>query len=332
MLQIFKNNRLHTTFFLFLYAGAFFLSSVMTEQPAIENYRTGANFLFLKFYDWVEGVDDLEYVLTFSLLFVQALMLNNLAVKYLPSRRVTYVTAACYITLLNSFDWIGSLNPGFVANTFLILGLYSLYRTWRRRRPAKYIYNSGLCIGIVAWCCFPMAVYSFGLLIGLIITRRFKWQEIFILLTALCTPFFLAGTYSYLTDSFFIWWQQDIIRFFQKPVYTIEMDWRFYAGTTIGGIILLGSFTRSRKLYQKTTVRRRKALSVIFIFLLASSFSFYIQFNLDNFYPIVFTVPLAILLSINLQTLRSKSTSEFIYLAIFLTCIVVQYGYVAELD
>lgn len=325
MLQIFRNSQLHTVFFLVLYAMFFFSDVFFVGQPTLQEFELNANSLSLGVYRLIESMGWLQYLLAFGLIVLQALTINGFVNKNRLAKHFNYITSICYVLIINCFAGIDSLNPALIANTFLLLSLHALYHTYEKKVSAIDIYNAGLWVGVASLCYFSASAYFIGVSIGLIVMRPFDWREGAMLFSGFFTPFFLVGTYFYLADDFSWWWENDIARHFNGINYNFDFSWALYLGLGVIILTFLWSVLNGANLYYRTTIREQKGINIIFLLVFMSGISLLIQYQLDPFSLAIWAIPIAVLLSMNLQSIKKRSAAEFAHLAFLLIAVGVQY-------
>ncbi|MCH2043839.1 MAG: hypothetical protein MK212_06820 [Saprospiraceae bacterium] len=303
----------------------FFADIFFVNQPTLQDFQLNANSLSLGVYKIIEQVNWLQFPLAFSLIILQALTINGFVNKNRLAKHFNYITAICYILIINCFTDVDSLNPVLIANTFLLLGLHALYHTYEKKVSTIDIYNAGFYVALASLCYFSTSIYFLGFSIGLIVMRPLDWREGAILLSGFVTPLFLVGTYFYLTDNFMWWWEHDIARHFNGIIHNLKFSWAFYLGLGIIVFVFLWSLLNVSNLYYRTTIREQKGINIIFLLVFVTSLSLLIQHTLDIFYFAILAIPITILLSMNLQSIKKRSAAEFIHLLFLLACISIQY-------
>lgn len=325
VLQLFKNNQLHTLLLVFLYALLFYTRQWLYPSDDLLLYRATSGWLAGTVYEWLGGYGWLQRLLFGVLLLLQAIYLNYLVQEYRLAKRPTYVTAIAYVLVVSFFRIENGLSPAFIANSFLLLSLGSLYRSYDKNGSAGAVFNAGFWLGVAALCYFSAAVLLLWAFLGLFILRSTEWRDWLILLLGFLMPFFWLGTYFFLQDGLGEWWARDIVGQLGFNGQIAMNPWSV-AGLATSGLIFLWTLANWQGLHYKTTIREQKCIQVVFWMFLGLLLSFFAQNALFIHHLTLFAVPLAVLLSLNLQSIQSVGISELLHLLLLLGCLAVQYA------
>lgn len=325
MLGIFRNNQLETGILVVLYAGAFFVNVWLQPHTAIAEYETTANILGQWIYSNLGGSALLHNSLFFVLLLVQGFMLNAMVNNYRLAKRYTFITAICYILMSNAFAGLDYCSPAFIANTFLILALQNLYPTFNKKVLLGQIFNVGFWVGIASLIYASTGVYLLLAILGLLILRPFDFREMLILLAGYAIPLFLVGTYQFVAGDLANWWQHDVAQHYFQFQFLWTVDLTFYISIGLMVVVMLWAVINASAIYFKTTTKEKKYINIIYLMFLIGGFSFVGQNLIYVQQFSLLAIPMAVLLSLNLQSLKSNGTAEFFHLILFMAVLSVQY-------
>lgn len=325
MLGIFRNNQLETGFLVVLYAAAFFANVWLQPHVDIGVYQATSNILGQWIYSKLGTLALVHNSVFFALLLLQAFMLNSMVNNYRLAKRYTFITAICYILMTNVFIELDYCSPAFMANTFLILALQNLYPTFSKKVLLGQIFNVGFWISIASLIYASSGVYLLLAILGLLILRPFDFREVLILLGGYIVPLFLVGTYQFVGDNFAVWWQHDVAQHYFQFQFLWTIDISFYISIGLIIIIMLWAMLNAPAIYFKTTTKEKKYINIIYLMFLIGSFSFIGQNQIYIQQFSLLAIPMAVLLSLNLQSLKSNGTAEFFHLMVFMAVLFVQY-------
>ncbi|MCP4442288.1 MAG: hypothetical protein GY810_25550 [Aureispira sp.] len=325
MLGIFRNNQLETGVLVVFYAAIFFTNVWLQPHIDITIYQDTSNVLGLWIYELIGTSPMILNSVFFVLLLLQAFMLNSVVNNYRLAKRYTFITAICYVLMSNAFVTLDYCSPAFISNTFLILALQNLYPTFSKKVLLGQIFNVGFWVGIASLIYAASGVYILLATIGLLILRPFDLREMLVLLSGYIAPLFLMGVYQFVSDDFGAWWQHDIAQHYFTFEFLWSIDITFYISMGIVGIVGLWGFLNAPAIYFKTTTREKKYINIIYLMLIVGGVSLVGQniIYLQHFSLLV--APLAVLLSLNIQSLKSNGTAEFFHLVLFMAVLSVQY-------
>jgi hypothetical protein len=161
------------------------------------------------------------------------------------------------------------LSASMVSATLVIWGFIKLFRLYNVASASGPIYNIGLIIGLSSFIFFPSLFFGVCLLLGLMILRPFRLNEIFLFLLGIITPYYFFAIYLYLTNDF-SW---------HKLVPDISMQIREIKGTiwlAISTVLLIAPFLAGGYYIQahlrKMLIQTRKNWSILLLYLLVALF------------------------------------------------------------
>ena len=235
------------------------------------------------FYHWLIGVihvsgDNglIHSLLSFILLYVQALMVNYLVNEYRLLPKQNYLPAMAYLLLTSLLPEWNYLSSPLVSSTFIIwlfILLFRLYNTGVARGP---IYNIGLLLGISSYFYFPSASFLLCILLGLIILKPFRLNEVILFLMGCLTPYYFIAAALFLKD------QLSFANFFPHvSVKVPEVKSTIWlAGSTLFLAIpfLTGGFFVQAHLH-KMLIQVRKSWTIILLYLLLAFFIPFVNTN-----------------------------------------------------
>jgi hypothetical protein len=214
---------------------------------------------------FINGSAMLAAVVSFLLLYVQALMINYLVNEYRMTSRQTFLPAMAYMLITSLLPEWSVLSAALVANTFIILIFIALFSLYNVGGANGKIYNIGLLAGLTSFIFFPSLLFVLAILMGIMILRPFRLNEIFLILMGATTPYYFYAVYLFLTGRF------DIYEFFPEVSIQVPQVKRslWLVGSTILITIpfLIGGYYIQNHL-RKMLIQARKNWSILLLFLL----------------------------------------------------------------
>jgi hypothetical protein len=138
--------------------------------------------------------------LAFGLQYLQALMINYLVNEHRLTTKHTFLPAMSYLLITSLLpDW-SLLSPPLLASTLIIWAFLMLFRLYNQQVVKGAVFNIGLIIGLSSMTFFPSAAFLICLLLGLLILRPFRLNEIILFLIGALTPYYFYSVYLFLTD------------------------------------------------------------------------------------------------------------------------------------
>jgi hypothetical protein len=327
VLQVFRNNQVYTIFFIVLYA--IVLAASTWLQPIVSTPDQSAKTGLLL--GWLMRAIQGEFalVLFFIVFLLQSLLANGLVIEFRIAKRNTYITSVLFILCLFLFSSSDILSPALVANFFVIISLNNIYQAYDKKHSVIEVFNAGFFISVAALIYLPVLWYFIFILIAWFSLRSFNVKELLILILSLLIPFFLFGTYQYVSGHFLDWWQTDILAKCNIGTLSFDQNPAFLVSLSMFGILLIWNVLRMQSLKNKTTIREQKFINVLYWLLLISVLSLLGQtsfFNgADMGHFALIALPLGILFSLNLQALQNNKLVNTFHWIVLLAVLFVQY-------
>lgn len=229
-------------------------------------------------------------IIAFILLYTQALMINYLVNEYRMITKATFLPAMAYMVITSLLpDW-NYLSSPLLANTFIIWIFIYLFKIYNSTNARPQIYNIGLIAGVTSYIYFPSAAFAICVLLGLMILKPFRLNEIVLFILGGITPYYFDAVYLFLFAEF------KFSNFF--PHISVKVPDIKNSIWLAGSILLLTVPFLIGGYYVQAHLRRmliqvRKNWSILLIYLLLA---FFIPFiNSDQFFHtwVLMTVPFA---------------------------------------
>lgn len=295
MIKTFKANNPSNNFLLFLYGIA--LKFVTFLHPAEPKVQVSAGVLYkylLQLLHPVGAASPVIYsIISFILLFIQALSFNTIVNSQRMLQRPTYLVGMSYLLITSLFaDWFG-LSAPLIVNTFLIWVWSKLCLLHNDPAPKTTVFNIGLAIGVATFFYYPSIVFTLLALVGLAIARPFKLPEWLIALTGILTPFYFFGAWLFLTGkwSSYVMPQTGLI----LPTF-YETKWAFAAILLILITMLIGIVFIQNNL-RRQVVQTRKSWQLIYLYLVVAAAIPFLNIAPSFTYWILTAVPASLIVA-----------------------------------
>jgi hypothetical protein len=215
-------------------------------------------------------------LISFLLLYVQALMINYLVNEFRLITKQTYLPAMAYLLITTLLPEWNYLSSPLVATTLIIWIFIKLFRLYNLANARGQIFNIGLLLGISSYIYFPSASFIICILLGLIIIKPFRLNEVFLFLMGCLTPYYFLGAWLFLTDklSFAAFFPHISVR-----VPDVKSSiWLAVSTLFLAIPFLIGGYFIQTYLH-KMLIQVRKAWSVLLLYLLLAFFVPFINSN-----------------------------------------------------
>jgi hypothetical protein len=156
-----------------------------------------------RLYQWLmsllpPGQPMLYSVIAFSLLYIQAIMLNYMVNEYRMIVKATYLPAMSFLLITSLLPEWNYLSSPMLANTFIIWMFIYLFRLYNSVNAKAQVYNIGLIAGVTSYIYFPSAAFVICILIGLMILKPFRLNEIVLFFLGCLTSYYFHAVYLFL--------------------------------------------------------------------------------------------------------------------------------------
>ena len=259
---------------------------VLAENAAIL-YREAV--LFLKSFSKNESL--LFAVITYFILFTQALQLNSLINKNRMMQRLNFLPAAAYLVITSLMPEWNRFSAPLLVNTFVLLIFAGLFRISNQYSIKVTLYNIGVAVGIGSFIFFPSIILFLWLIFALLVMRSVRLNEWLICLLGITTPYYFYAAYLFFSDN---WSWQHLL----QPINIALPSPGQSLWLAIGSILLIIPFLIGGYFVQenlrKMLIQVRKNWSLMLIYLLFGLFIPFLNNTAEGFENwILIVVPFA---------------------------------------
>jgi hypothetical protein len=196
---IFRQKNASNTFLLFIYG--LLLKLPIFLHPQVPVVKENAGVLYRKIVGWmgpaVSGNAIIFSILTFLLLYLQAIHFNKVFNDQRMHSRHNYLAGMSYLLITSLFPEWNLFTPQLIINSILIWIWAGLVGLYNKESAKTNIYNIGIAVGLLTFLYWPAIAFTFLLLFALLLIRPFKLAEWLIALMGMLTPFYFWIVYLY---------------------------------------------------------------------------------------------------------------------------------------
>jgi len=256
------------------------------------------------------------------LLFLQAVLLNNLAIKHRLYNETTLLPGLFYVLLMSTLRDFFPLTAPLLGNLFLIIALDALLSTYKQASCAGSIFNAGFWIGIASLFYSSFSLFFLLMLLGLSLLRSFKIRERLMLMVGFIVPFLFASAWFFWNNNLLAYWQTYFFSHFNFLNFQYDTNSVFLAKLVLLVIFFLLGFFNNYK-FDKA-IQTRNYVNIIYMALFISGLTFLIQPNVTVLHFLITMVPLSLLVTARFLSFNS-SVAEFIHTILLITVLFFQY-------
>ncbi len=229
-------------------------------------------------------------VLSYLLVFTQAIMLNVFFHQHRLLARPNYLPALSYILITSLFPEWWQLSSTLVVNTLLIWAWSNMTGLYKNQRAKQILFNTGIIIGICSFFYFPSIGFIVLLFAALMIMRPVSLSEWVIGIFGVTMPYYFLFAWAYLKGN---WSTGKFIPHislsypqFQQTIWAWGGLLLLMVPFLISGFYIQGSILRM-------LIQVRKGWSLLLIYLLAALLIPFINATSSFEYWILSAIPFA---------------------------------------
>ncbi|MEP6674316.1 MAG: DUF6427 family protein [Ferruginibacter sp.] len=291
MTGTFKANNPYNSFLLLLYG--LLLKIPMFLNPAVPEQQKIDGFLYKALLQWLHpfgtGLPVIYGIISFLLLYTQAITFNNLVSEQRLFPRSNYLTGMSYLLITSLFKEWNILSSPLIINTLLLWVWARMSNLHNTANVKTTLFNIGIAIGISTFFYFPAIAFAALIVFGLIITRPFRISEWLISLFGIITPYYFLLAIVFLTGS----WKG-----YRFPGISVTAPKFNQTGWAMAAIIIvlfatvIGFFLMQKNL-RRQLLQTRKSWNLVLLYLLVAVFIPFINDTHTFEYWILCAVPVS---------------------------------------
>jgi hypothetical protein len=228
-------------------------------------------------------------LLTFMLLFIQAIGINKIVNDQRFHKQTNYLTGMSFLLITSLFsDWFLFSAP-LIVNTILIWIFSRLCVLYNNPASKSIIFNIGLATGLAAFIYFPSITFLLLVMSGIAISRPFRLQEWLTGLVGIFTPLYFFASWLFLTGK---------ISTFRVPGFHLSYPHFMGNRWAYGALFVIVLATALGLYFVNTNMRRqvvqtRKSWQLLFLYLIIATLVPFINATINFSYWIIVAVPLS---------------------------------------
>lgn len=215
-------------------------------------------------------------LIAFCLLYLQALLVTFLANEYRLMSRQNYLAGMSYLIITSLLPEWSYLSASLVTTTFVIWMFILLFRLYNAPNAKAQVFNIGLLTGLSSYIYFPPVCFILCILVGLMILKPFRLNEMALFLLGCLTPYYFFAVYLFLTDTLHF---STLLPHLTIRIPQVNNSLWLAASTLLLAIpFLMGGFYIQTHL-RKMLIQVRKNWSILLLYLLLAFFVPFINSN-----------------------------------------------------
>lgn len=289
-------------------------------------YADGPLYPYLvDFFQHAMGLGNTGFTILANLiLFLEALLLNNIINRrrILPAQ--SFFPAFCYILFSTFFVSWNHFSSPLLANLFLLGLLYQLTGLYATLNPRSQAFNMGLLAGLASLFYLPALGLLLLIWIAQLVARPFRLAEFILVVAGILYPYYFLGTFLFLTDNL------EVLLTLPLPLLSYPLLSQSY--WILGGMILLlwwflfGSI-RLQQDYMKMLIHIRKDWGIFLAFVFIGLILPFLPniFSLTGW--LIAFLPMSIFVSIGFWHVRKRWFATLIHVSALAFIFFIQWVY-----
>lgn len=258
---------------LFVFVLGVLIKLPLFKNPIVPHSDQQAAILYqaiISFLDSLAGQRALIYsILTYLILFTQAMQLNKLMNDHRMMQRATFLPATSYLIITSLMPEWNSLSAPLLVNSLVLWVFTGLFRLYNQYSARATIFNIGLAIGISSFIFFPSVILFGWLILAIMVMRTVKINEWLICLLGVTAPFYFYAAWLFFTDA---WSWKKLFTSFHLSVPAPDQSlWLAASSFLLIVPFLTGGYFVQENL-RKMLIQVRKNWSLLLIYLLFALF------------------------------------------------------------
>jgi hypothetical protein len=183
------------------------LKFVWLLHPQIPEIQKSNGFLYNDILTFIKPAFDnypsVYFIIAYSLLFTQAINLNQIISIRKLMQKPNYLPAMSYLLITSFFAEYNQLSAPLIVNSVLIWTWAKMSNLNNNQRPKSTLYNIGIAIGICSFLYLPSFVFILLIILSLIITRPPRAAEWFIHIAGVLTPWYFLAAWLFINNNLY---------------------------------------------------------------------------------------------------------------------------------
>jgi hypothetical protein len=282
--------------------------------------------LFTKIFDALRFNWEVKIVLAVAIVLSLAFLLNYIA----NDNELTtsnYLTAFMFVILSAAGLSIQRLNAELFANLFLLLALWRIFKMYKTDGAIGPPFDAGILISIASFFYFPAIGMLVMLYVAIAILRPFSWRDFAVATIGVMVPYLFLSVYYFWFDKLPYFWSHYIAEPFLLRNLNFKPNFTDYWLVGIIALLTLVSlFDNFTNPTLNRSIRRRKYLNVLAVYLLVSLACFVLTPDWSPMHFTITAIPLAVFFSNFLLSFKFNYFPEAILWMLLIVIAANQFG------
>lgn len=270
-----------------------------------------------------KGLPYIYSLVTFLLLFTQAISFNKIVNNQRLHKQTNYLTGMSYLLVTSLFSEWFNLSAPLIVNTFFIWIWGRLCGLYSNQHAKATIFNIGMATGLAAFIYFPSVTFLLLIMAGIAVARPFRLQEWLIGLMGIITPIYFFASYLFLTGNmssfYFPGFHLSYPHFFGNK-------WAYAALIIVSLSIAIGIYFVNTNM-RRQVVQTRKSWQLLFLYIIVAALVPFLNAGINFSYWILLAVPISPLIAAAFYYPEKRAFPMTLHWAMFAVYVAVGFFY-----
>ncbi len=325
VLALFRNNQLSTVFPLALYVALTHLSALLGyAQPAGQG-SVGDGVLYRDWFGWADQQPLYSAIGAVVLVFIQALLVNNLADRFRLLGDRNWLPGLFYALAAACLSDFLFLSPPLVAATFVPLVLRCIFQAYKVPHATALVFDAGWWATLASLFYPPAFFLLLAAYAGVNIMRSFNLREQLVFLSGVFTGLFLAWLWYFWSDRGGVFWDVqfgNLLGFYHfKP----NMDTERTLKTLLLAVLLCTIMLSYGAYFHRKLIQAQKSVTILYWFLFVGAAVILLQNDPLPAHFLLIMPSVGIFMALSFFALRNRVIAEIFHFALLAVVLFVQF-------
>lgn len=250
------------------------------------------------------------------LVFIQATLINRYVIIHRLAVQITLFPGLFYILFTALLPSYQVLSAELVANTFIILAFGELYRIYKKKLYAIYLFNAGFLISIASLFQPGYILFIIWAVMSTAIMNSVNTKRIFQLLIGAATPMAWAAFFYYINDDF-VSFRPDLTAALDFMDIGVLNQGTHWLSVIVILVIVLWTALSYNSTMSKRLIKSRKGIDILYWMLLFGAIITLFQYQADEYNLLPVLLPTSILASFWFSDTKYPTMAELGHFVLF---------------
>ena len=265
-----------------------------------------------------------QSLIAIAIVYFHVLYINRLVIKHRIANQITLLPGLLYAILVSLLPEYCLLSPYLISNTFVLIAISQIFKTYKRPKAADLLFNVGFFIGLSS---LFVPNHIFLILVGLIgffVLRSRKVVEIFQLLSGTLLVYVAFGGILFLKDLSILPEFAKISLVPKLGLFEIRGSALIKAAVAVG--LSIFATLHYNKYTLKKSIQTQKKIDILYWFMMASLIIGFLFPQIIASQLLLLLIPLAMLLNLNFVSIRNILIQEIFHIGMLALLFALNFG------